>query len=270
MAQATVDWQALYFDEHAAWPTRLMARARRRFGDSPDAEAAYNYAIDTLSENDWARLREKYRGTGSAEGFMTISFLNLLEEYGVRKYGRPRPPAWVQRLGEPWTRIFELLCLRREAPERIVDLLLQQGHEDPPALHQAIRQVRGRIPTCGQRLGEESAGETTPEPIHTATPVQDMDNAEVGHLLGALLGLAESASTEALTASARQAAGDAALQLSPKERLLLRLVYEENCSIPQAAHQLQMNERTARRTHTRLLGRLREALAPYALAASEG
>src|SRR5262245_8190758 len=111
-----IDWQALFFDSRAEWPARLMTRARRRYGPPPDAEAAYNHAFQAISENEWSRLSDGYRGSGTAEGFMAITFVNLLEEYAVRKYGRLRPPAWLQRLGGMWTRVFELLCLRRLEP----------------------------------------------------------------------------------------------------------------------------------------------------------
>jgi len=55
------------------------------------------------------------------------------------------------------------------------------------------------------------------------------------------------------------------LELTGQERLLLRLVYEENCSIPEAARNLNLNERTARRAHARLMDRLRAALAEQGL-----
>ena len=44
-----------------------------------------------MSQDNWARPRDAYRGSGCAEGFM---LLNLLEEYALRKYGRrPGSPA---------------------------------------------------------------------------------------------------------------------------------------------------------------------------------
>ncbi len=260
-----VDWQGLYFDADADWPNRLMARARRRFGDSPDAEAAFNHALDAVSADDWARLRKGYRGTGSAEGFFAITFLNLLEDYAVRKYGRRRPPQWVQRLGPPWTRIYELLCLRRQAPEAIVALLHGEDRHPPDQLRQAIREVRGRIPDCGIRVGEEAAGEATPEPGDDATPLSALEGSDLAHLLGTLAGLL-GGTAPAVPARASLAALGRALSLEARERLLLRLVYQENCTIPEAARHLDLNERTARRVHGRVMERLRSALAEHGIA----
>jgi DNA-directed RNA polymerase specialized sigma24 family protein len=267
-----IDWQALFFDARAAWPARLLARAQRRFGNSPDAEAAYNHALDAISRDGWSRLRAGYGGSGSAEGFMAITFLNLLEEYGVRKYGKRRAPAWVQRLGSPWTRIFELLCLRRMEPETIVDLLCARDAHEPGQVRRALAEVRGRIPRCGERVSEEPGGaDLEPEPV-ASTPASALEQGELEHLLQVLAGLiAPGAIPPLLDADpargtrARIAQFEASVPLSGQERLLLRLIYQENCSIPEAARSLGLNERTARRAHARLMERLRDALARHRL-----
>jgi hypothetical protein len=263
----SIDWQALFFDARADWPARLTARARRRFGDTPDAEAAYNFALDAISRDDWARLREKFRGSGTAEGFMAITFLNLLEEYAVRKYGRKRAPAWVQRMGGLWKRIFELLCLRRLDPERIVELLCARDPHEPAQVRSAIADVRGRIPGCGESLGEQTQEDAPePEPV-LATPASALEEGELRHLLHVLAGLfGRGADAPALLtegtrqARARIAELEGSLSLTGEERLLLRLVYQENCTIPEAARSLRLNERTARRAHARVIERLRDAL----------
>ena len=274
----TVDWPTLFFDEAADWPGRLMARARRRFGDSPDAEAAYNHALEGLSSDDWQRLRSGYRGTGSAEGFMAITFLNLLEEYAVRKYGRRRAPQWVQRLGPPWTRIYELLCLRRMAPESIVEQLgASEGHAAGD-VRRAIREVRGRVPACGEFVGEETVEVQPQPPCADASPAASLEDDELRHLLAVLRALfsgatgdeqwADAGGPVAESVRARLRRLEADLALTARERLLLRLIYQENCTIPAAAGHLDMNERTARRVHGRLMARLREVLARHGMAAT--
>jgi DNA-directed RNA polymerase specialized sigma24 family protein len=270
-----IDWQALFFDESSDWPGRLMARARRRFGaDNPDAEAAYNHAFDALAADGWARL-DRFTGKGSADGFLAITFLNLMEDYAVRKYGRVRPPVWVQRLGQPWLRIFELLCLQRQPRQRVIDLLSADGHP-AGSVQQAVREVKGRIPRCGEHRGEAVAQAPAPDPVSTHTPVSEMEDDELTDLFGVLRGMLDA---EAQTAAAADlpagetpprsliARAAATLELSARERLLLRLVYQEQCTIPEAARDLQMNERTARRVHGRLISRLRSALEPLGLTA---
>jgi len=271
----SIDWQALFFDARAEWPARLMARARRRFGESPDAEAAYNYALDEISHDDWARLTTKFRGTGTAEGFMAVTFLNLLEEYAVRKYGRKRAPAWVQRMGGIWSRIFELLCLRRLPPERIVDLLSAGEGHDAAHVRRAISDVHGRIPGCGESVGEQTQ-EDEPEPEAAAsTPAAALEEGELQHLLHVLAGLfGRDADAPAIVAEGTRAARtriaalESGLQLTGEERLLLRLVYQESCTIPEAARTLRLNERTARRIHGRVMDRLRGTLERHGFGAT--
>jgi hypothetical protein len=265
---ASIDWQSLFFDPGAQWPARLTARARRRYGSTPDAEAAYNHALDEISRDGWARLREGYRGTGSADGFLAITFLNLMEEYAVRKYGRLRAPAWVQRLGTPWTRVYELLCLKRVAPETIVDELgAREGH-GADLLRRAIADVRGRVTGCGERVGEQTTDDDVEPAPSGATAATELERGELAHLLDVLGGLFggerraqhSESSRDVRDARARIAALTADVRMTAEERLLLRLVYEENCTIPDAARALAMNERTARRAHQRLMSRLRVAL----------
>jgi hypothetical protein len=277
-----VDWQALFFDARAQWPARLMARARRRYGNTPDAEAAYNHAFEAVSLDDWARLRDGYRGSGSAEGFLAITFLNLIEEYSVRKYGRPRAPAWIQRLGGVWSRVYELLCLRRAAPEAIVDQLCARPGHDAALVRRAIVEVRGRVTGCGERVGEHNVDEEIePEPS-SATPASALERSEMAHLLAVLGGLfarpdgpagPSPGEPDPPRGRERIAALETGVQLATQERLLLRLIYEENCTIPEAARSLSLNERTARRMHERLMAQLREALSRHgfdtALAAAE-
>jgi DNA-directed RNA polymerase specialized sigma24 family protein len=266
-----IDWQALFFEPRAEWPARLMARARRRYGGTPDAEAAYNHAFQAISENGWSRLSDGYRGSGTAEGFMAITFLNLLEEYAVRKYGRPRPPAWLQRLGGLWKRVFELLCLRRLEPQFVVDLLCGANARESE-VRAAIREVRARIPRCGEHTGEQEDDGTIEQEPGLETPASELEQGELAHLLDVLAGLfGQQSATQPMDtaaanrARARIAALEHSLALTGEERLLLRLVYEENCSIPEAARQLSLNERTARRAHARLMDRLRAALTEQGL-----
>jgi len=267
-----IDWQALFFEPRAEWPARLMARARRRYGRTPDAEAAYNHAFQGISENEWSRLRDGYRGSGSAEGFMAITFLNLLEEYAVRKYGRPRPPAWLRRLGGVWKRVFELLCLRRLDPQAVVELLCAADAREPD-VRAAIREVRARIPRCGEHTGEQTDDATPEREASPDSPASALEQSELAHLLEVLAGLFghEPAAIRAVDgavanrARARIEALERSLELTGQDRLLLRLVYQENCSIPEAAQSLNLNERTARRAHARLMDRLRAALAEQGL-----
>lgn len=270
-----VDWQEFFFAPGANWPERLQARARRRFGDSADAESAYTYALRRVSEDGWKRLREGYAGRGPPDSFLGITFVNLLEEYAVRKYGRRRPPAWLQRLGLMWKRVYELLCLKRQMPEAIVTTLGPTAPGGNDEVRSAIREVRGRIPDCGAYVGETPVDDghlTGYGDEQNPQPPAALEDREVLMVLGALRGLlAESSDGDAQASGLLSEAGvearelprlREALSLSDEERLLLKFVYLEGMSIARAARQLPLHEQKVRRMHKNLMQRLQEVLTP--------
>lgn len=265
---AGVNWQVLFFDPESGWPKRLQAQARRRFGGSEDADAAYNFALDEISKDDWRRLKDGFKGRGSAGGFLAVTLANLLEEYAVRKYGKKRPPVWVSRLGTVWKRVHQMLCLQRLAPETIVDVLTARTEHRPDDVRYAIQEVRRRVPNCGEYVGERnlSADDDMDLRVDDALPPppQELANdqfAQVIDLLRHMVGAEASVSprTDGPTATALTALR-ACLSVSTGERLLLKLIYHEGYSVPRAAKSLMLHEQKARRAHKALLHRLQQCL----------
>lgn len=280
-----IDWAGLFFDSQSGWQNKMMALANRRFAGTADADSAYNFALEEISADDWQRLSAGYKGTGSPAGFLRITFVRLLEEYAVRKYGRRRPPVWVKRLGTMWVRIFELLCLKRLLPGTIVDTLGARGEHSPDLIRDAITQIRGRIPGCGQYVGEYLAGEDGLNPGDTEGvgegPEPELEETELAELLGAIAGLlAEAPASQAeaagetanparkLTLIERRDRIRARLPLTDQERLILRLVYQDGFSIARTARAVRMHEQKVRRTHKGLIARIHESLAGVGLDAA--
>jgi hypothetical protein len=266
-----VDWQAVFFKLHDV----LMGRARKRFGDSPDAESAYNYALETIMAKGFDALGQGYAGRGSPEGFVVVRFVNLMHDYATAKYGRPRPPAWLVRLGTHWKRVFELHCLRRMLPETVVDMLHASADLARENVRSMIREVRARVPGCGQAgSGESLAADPAALDTQGAAPVADactpLDAEEMTQLVGALHGvLGEQPNSDSVPGTLHpewlpQLRGS--LRVDDDERLLLRLIYQQGYSISKAARALQLKDHNARRLHARLLERLRAALQSCGLA----
>lgn len=279
-----VDWAALFFEPNAKWPEKLLTLANRRFAGTPDAESAYNFALEEVSANDWCRLREGYKGTGSAAGFLRITFVRLLEEYAVRKYGKKRPPVWLKRLGTMWVRTWEFLCLKRLMPETIVEQLTSSGEHPAELIRQAMTQIRGRIPGCGQYVGEwadyDSAQTRAETLVASDEPDAQLEETELVELLGSIASLLakpdatntadsneEHGTGRALTLSERRDAVRARLDISANERLILRLIYHDGYTIPKAAKALRLHEQKVRRTHKKLMTAIREALEAAGLGA---
>lgn len=258
----TTDWAAVFFGD-STLGERLRRRTQRRFGATPDAQAAYNYALDAISDNDWLRLRNGFRGRGSAKGFLAVTFANLLEEYAVKKYGRRRPPAWVKRLGGNWVRAFEMLCLRRLLPETIVDALAGGEHARRDAARRMVQQVGSRIRDCGKYTGEELHADTAAlmDQAHQAnTPDDTMDAAAWRHLQGAVQAVFCGTVEDTATAELAPATADDAAVLTASQRLLLKLIYEDGYSVARAARALRWPTHRAHREHKSCLRRLQDCL----------
>jgi DNA-directed RNA polymerase specialized sigma24 family protein len=250
------DWNAFFFDPKKNWPARLQALAVKRFGQSPDAQAAENYALDAVSANDWQRLREGYKGRGSPDAFLAITLKHLLEDYAVRKYGRKRPPTWIVRLGTVWKRIHQMLCLQRQPEEKIVDHFCADDEHDERDIRSAILQIKGRVPDCGQYLGEYLDDEGL-----VAANTADEAHAPPERLVDVEWQILVDAVREALgVGKPENQVGRPNLALSDDERLLLRLVYHEGLSLPKAAKALKLHEQKARRMHRAVIERLHEEL----------
>ncbi len=254
--------------------------ARRRFGDSPDADAAYNYALECVAADGWARLEQGYSGRGQPAAFLAVTFSRLLEEYAQRKYGRKRPPAWLKRRNGIWTRIYELLCLARQPAQSIVDAIVSNTEHPPEEIHRAIREVKGRIPDCGAYVGEylddeglagegaAGAASSNGDGLEAALETEDL-----AQLIGALRAVFTPAVRAADDDEQRAAERLSqqlpslreSLQMSDQERLLLQLRFEAGLSVVKAASQLGLAEHTARRMLRRVLDRLRGTLAPFGL-----
>ena len=116
------DWQHFVFDPKGRWIERMVRLAERRFPDAAVSGAAYNFAFENISDNDWRGL-ESYTGRAQPGTYLTVVFCRHLEDYSRARFGRPRPPAWLNRLGELWKRVYQMLCLERMEPGSIVDRL---------------------------------------------------------------------------------------------------------------------------------------------------
>lgn len=261
---AAVDWSLLFFDPDNGLPDKLMARARRRFGDSPDADAAYNYALDQLSEDDWAGLSARYTGRGSPAGFLAITFINALEDYARQKYPRARPPQWLRRLGDLWLQVWQRLCLKRDAVETIVGALDDGDRDRGEEIRRATVEIKARVPNCGVVVSETAAGDSD-DPPDFQTPDDTASDREMAGVLLSVGAAALGRETPGALTDDRLSALRDALALNDLDRLLLKLVYDDGHTVAAAARMLDLTRKQASRRHLAVLEQLRKALAPLGL-----
>lgn len=270
-----VDWSTLFFDLES----KLSAVAERRYYRSPDAGAAFNFAFEKISADNWGRLRNGFEGRGSPTGFLRVTFLRLLEDYATAKYGRKVPPLWLRRLGALWKRIYQLLCLERQLPATIVDVLTARSQHSANEIRYAIEQIRGRIPDCGAYRGEQTREDLDTRASSEAALCGELESSEQLTILSVLRGMLVDASshsgavfaavgndnpaTDSLGKKLEEAV--VAVALTNQERLLLKLVYEERLTITASSAALHLPRKTVSRMHQRVTKRLKDALAPLGL-----
>jgi hypothetical protein len=269
------DWQHFVFNPGGRWVERLMWLAERRFPDAAVAGAAYNFAFEKISEGDWTLL-QAFTGQAQPGTYLTAVFCRLLEDYSRARFGRPRPPAWLKRLGEFWMRIYQLLCLERMDPESIVDRLTVKAMHAPAELRRMIAVIRARVSDCGQSRREIAMGDVTEmvesQEAQSANPASEVSDGELAQLLHALhdfLGPVAGASASGFASRPRVAGASLAsrlvqvrdsLELDDEDRLILKLLYQDGLTVATAAGALGLPEHQVRRKRERAVARLRAAL----------
>jgi hypothetical protein len=253
--EKVVDWKErtlLHWD-------KINALAVRRFGRSPLAEEAALAVIDGLAAEDWQRVRA-FSGQASFSSFILAISARLFEDFARKRFGRVRPPLWVQAFGGIWQRLFQALCLERLPVNDAVEIVHQrQVAAEKTAIEAAAYELLARIPDCGMARGlevayeEEAATEGDGGPGGPAGMFESREQKElfqaVFHLvLGQELG----------------ADGDDLLQkyrmvqtnLVPEEKLLLKLCYQDGLGVTEAGAMLGMTRFQVHGRMRRLLARL--------------
>jgi RNA polymerase sigma factor (sigma-70 family) len=142
------DWRKIIFDPD--WMKRLDALAARRFKPVVVAEEATTFVIEKLSNNHWQRLHG-FSGKAKPSTYAYSAAVNLLEDYSRKRFGRPRPEAWLQREGGIWLKIWTMHCLERQSKDKIIHTLCNQEKRETDFVAAIIRTIKSRIPNCGAK-----------------------------------------------------------------------------------------------------------------------
>ena len=257
---ANIDWQGFFFAPENKWLDRLQKIADRRFVDRALAEEALNYAIEVVSKDNWKML-DRYSGKSSQTGYLIVVFTSRFEDFARVRFGRKRPPSWIVKLGPTWGRIFQMLCLERLHLEQIKDRLANIDADSTLVTH-AARIIYGKVADCGARGMLQSVfDEDDPKYANNTyehTVIGDNTKKNNLHLLHQLMndlidGVNNNDSSIATEFNHK-------VKLTDLERMMLRLVFLENFSIPKAANRLRIAEHTFRRQMKSLLQRINIAL----------
>ena len=262
-----MDWQAFIFNPDENWIGRMEKRARKRFSDENTADEALNSALKKLSENNWQRLNS-FQGRSKPGTFLYSILNNQLEDFARKKFGYPRPPVWIERLGDHWKTIWKRLCLEREEEQSLL-VIYDESREQT---HKIIKTIKSKISGCGQTSSITSVGGTMADDDndfdldkqfvkHSQSDCSSFDDLEIqienkqsSYLLAALCHAlnfeAENIDIKAISNKIEQQSSQFKdlFQLEPEQLLLLKLKYQQGYKISAMAKILKLKEHKARRS----------------------
>lgn len=276
---SNTDWATLVFDQK--FLNAIDKLASRRFGDGGLAEEAATYVIEYLSLDDWQRCYS-FKGNSKPTTFLVTLASNAIEEFSRKRFGRPRPPTWLQELGELWVKLWRSLCLERQPLPALLDRFTTRGFREPEAVTQAAKVIKARIPNCGHSSRDDEGVDdidALSDSVQTQHHECDHDlpecdnpfEAELLTMIRALVNpdvqagdFEETAVThnshlaESLKPQLTQL--KEALQLNDQEKVMLRMIYVEGLSKSATSKALGLPAHQAGRVVNDALQRIAGAL----------
>lgn len=244
--------------------------AHRRFKQEGLAEEAQNYVLESLSADNWKKLRA-YSMKGSFKAYLAQVVLRALEDFARIRFGRIRPPAHVFVQGALWVRLFQLMCLEGYSSLDASFIVAQEMPEqhDADFVYTTARNIRGSVVDCGKKTvemsldDEKQSSSMGDERLHCLPPDDLLEEARRQALLESLHILLMAPGEEVKPPGAIEPARYEQMLRSVdftdiKDKLLLRLIYQDGLTLAAAGKVLGL---TISQTHSRLrrlLGRIRQ------------
>lgn len=238
---------------------KINALAVRRFGRGPLAEEAALAVIDGLEADDWQRIRA-FSGQASFSSFVMAISARLFEDFARKRYGRIRPPLWVQAFGGIWQKLFQALCLERLPVNDAVEVVHQrQVAAEKTAIETAAYELLARIPDCGMARGlEVTCEEEVPLEGESggAGPAGTFETREQKELFRAIFQLVLGQELGGVGEDLLKKYNMVKISLTPEEKLLLKLCYQDGLGVSEAGEMLGITRFQAHGRMRRLLQRL--------------
>lgn len=275
-----IEWAGLVFDD--AFMLAVDKLAVRRFGEGTLAEEATTYVVEYLSADDWGKCRA-FQGKSKPRTFLYTLTGNAIEEFSRKRFGRPRPPTWLQDLGELWVKLWRSLCLERQVLPAIVDRFVKSGFRESGEVEQAARVIKARIPTCGQSNRDSvgvddiqavSDAAQAEEEHHCGEEVLEFENPFHAELIMMIRGIVSPSVTTDYFSQTTAVQCDSlaqqnqsrlqqlreAIALTDQEKVMLRMIYVDGLSKTATSKAMGMPAHQAGRLVNEVLQRIGEAL----------
>lgn len=198
-------------------------------------------------EQDYAVLR-RFEKRSSLRTYLTTVITRIFLDERIRAWGKWRPSAEARRLGPTAVTLERLLTRDQLSLDEAIGQLTTAS---PDLRVLALRDIAVRLPArTPRRLVDDEVLATVP--ADTPSPEESAGYAE-GY---------------AARAAAWAALQEAMTTLEPRERLMLRLRYEQGCTVAHIAQVLRVEQKPLYRQIERLLVRLREVLLSRGISAA--
>ncbi len=255
-------------NNHLGLVDRLAAR---RFADPVLADEAVVYALGKLQDTGGKALAG-FSGRSQFSTYLASVARRLFEDFSRAKFGRLRPPAWISKLGGWWSLLYRLLCMERLS---VVDALATiENYEAARRFdaEEAAARILSEVTDCGKSRGGEQLT-ADGEMAHVAASkgahgqAASLENNERDILFSVIFQglLGEQAPSPALQNSFAQIF-DVGLSMTSEERLLLKLCFQDDLSVSEAARLVGISVHQAHGRMRRLLQRLKESFTKAGLA----
>jgi RNA polymerase sigma factor for flagellar operon FliA len=230
------------FLENLALIDRVVAFVcRRNHYREDEAEDLSGYVRLRLIENDYAILR-KFEGRSSFSTYLTTVIQRLAFQYRVQMWGKWRPSAEAQRLGDAGITLERLLTRDGLTLHEAIETLT--ARRDPPYSRKELEAVYARLPHRPAKpvlVPETDAAHAVASPESADAAVDREDRARTARVASTVIDLVMAG-------------------MGAEDQLILRLRFCSARRVPEIASALHLDQKKLYKRIDRLLLSLRRTL----------
>ena len=248
-----MDWHSLIFDPSEKVFDTLDKLAIKQFNDEELARESVTAILKDWRDAGWVKLNAyQHRNNASPNTYIYTVFKHALIDEYRKRFGRCDPPPWLKALGAHWSKIYRQLCCQKLTRHHLRQIYhLSVPDDELSSIFTVIEQKDPRCSMRGARVLTVSMHAEDDDDlgidIADSTDDQKEREAEYENVIDALYLWLGAERRGEKSSSNRLFAALSECDFDDEEIVLLRLIYQQNFGLPDAADFLQMKHHTARR-----------------------
>jgi hypothetical protein len=244
------------------------------FPNNPEtAEEALSFVSEKILVDNKKHLQD-YDPSRNAKAYFCFVIRRIIRDFRVQKWGRFRPPQSL--LKQPnflLVLVYKLLCWEKRSEDAVVERLIDSGR-DPDLIKESIWMIRDTYKNCDkpkmrevpmedEDIGEEQHYQDFEEASKTVgeNPEDRLFKKQIQYLVQFIFQNDHTELHENYTVSEKFGKLKNKLQskfkATDKDRLFLRMVYQDGMKVPEAGNRLKWNKWRSYGKHRRLITQLR-------------